>query len=156
MEISRKMKKTVIGLWALIVAMTGFLSSCSDDDENEYAIDIQQLYGQLPGTWTIDDVTIQTRSGFEKSERERLADGVPLSGRVEFDSYTFHTYDAYGQHFDVGTYHVGRYYIAFTRQNGNTDTLQIANVDKNGYQTVKLRYPKDKDVNIYFDLSKRN
>lgn len=156
------MKKIYLGLMAILLSSAMILTACGDDEENEYAIDMQQLANTLPGKWSIDEATMKSTAG--NGGRIPVTDmEIPIDGYVIFDSFTFHVYDMYGQDYShthgegngVGTYKLGNYYIALQHNNGKKDTLQIANVDRNTYKTMKLRRKVDQNNVLYIDISKK-
>lgn len=140
--------KTFSMLIALMVIT--ILAACGDDEQNEYAVDMDQIHASLPGSWTIDEAV-----GEQVSEEIENLNRALLNGTVDFDQETFQVTDNQGNKLYSGTYKLRRYYIALLRPGNLKDTLHLRNLDRNTYRMLKWRYKVNNDSYANYTINKK-
>lgn len=140
--------KTFSMLIALMVVT--ILAACGDDEQNEYAVGMDQIHASLPGSWTIDEAV-----GEQVSEEIENLNRALLNGTVDFDQETFQVTDNQGNKLYSGTYKLRRYYIALLRPGNLKDTLHLRNLDRNTYRMLKWRYKVNNDSYANYTINKK-
>lgn len=142
------MKRVLFCLLSALVLSVAF-TACSDDDDNhDYRVDIQKVKDTVPGNWTVSHIEFRQEEG-SMSTNTKL-----LNASLSFNDGTYTVTTADDEDYDEGTYQISPYKFVFTHTDETKDTLDIIDVNRDNYQTIRLKQKVTKKNSIVYTLEK--